>query len=292
VRPHMKYIIGAAVVLAALASGVAWAVTGSHDRSNALKRGVVTPVRFAPAGALPAASGLSGDPNQLLPELVAAYGGHAITEADFGQPLPGWTGTEDPNGSAPPEVTKGRWLYFTVKAPGEGAALQRPVWEGNIVAGALKERLHALGDRGLFAVNTSVAVPSGEILRNVGGGFGDVAFGQVFADGSPNALATDIRAAASGLGFKVDSVEVLHPLQSAPAVVLTTTDPKGFVSSADQYISQIFGGVAKYEGEYLEVRDPSGDPVFVQASAFRTGVGQRWIRKDLDQRWERPGQVP
>jgi hypothetical protein len=161
----------------------------------------------------------------------------------------------------------------------------RPVWEANLVIAALRDEVHATGaSDDVIGSQISGELPSGEVLPNIGGGIGDVVFGQAFSAASPAQVQSAIRRNAAALKLRIESIDVLTPLQAAPAVVASTSDLAGVVSNPDGVINALFGGIATYEGEYLELRDSSGSPFFIQASAFRTGVGQRWFRKDVDPR--------
>jgi hypothetical protein len=222
----------------------------------------------------------------MLTDILGRYGGSAIVKAYFGKPLPGWTGTEDPDVPLPPELRDGRWLYTTVNAKsGKGPDVARSVWEGDLVAGALRDELHLAHVHGdLIASNVSVLLPNGTLFPNLGGGLGTVAFAQSFSSPNDAELKASLRKAATDLNLQVLDVGVLHPLQSAPALVVQASEPTRFVEQEGLILERLFQPAARYEGTYLEARDSAGDPFFIQASAFRTGVGQRWIRPDLNPR--------
>jgi hypothetical protein len=242
------------------------------------------PVRYTERTGLVRPNALR-EPAEILAAIRERYGGSAIIEAKFGPPPDTWTGTEDPSIPLPRELVGGRWLYTTVAAPALGAAAVRVIWEANLLAGALREELHLAGIAGaLIAANVSVRLPDGTLHRNAGGGMGHVAYGQRFADGDPAAIEADIRRAAAKHGLKIESIEVFRPLQPAPAIVVRVDDPVAFLADSNLIVRDLFGGVARYEGQYLQANDRAGAPVFVQAADFRTGVGQQWIRPDLDPR--------
>lgn len=278
-RAKMVVALAVPAVLAAVA--VFAAVAGpSSSADHAVK-----PVRYT-AGSLNPASVRSGQPpGAVLRDLVATYGGRFLRPDSLaiGGPPAGWRPWEGAPASAP--LPDGIWVNGTVAIPALGASAVRPVWEANLVIAALRDRLHAGGaSPDVIGSQISGELPDGRMLPNIGGGIGNVDFLQAFSAASPGDVQRDIRRNAASLNLRVDSLAVLTPLQVAPAVVVTTHDVAGLIRNPDAVINALFGGIAKYEGEYLEVRDAAGSAVFIQASAFRTGVGQRWYRPDLDPR--------
>jgi hypothetical protein len=272
--------VGATLVAAAAVS-TAFALTALGSPRNQKHRAV--PVRYAVGKLALRSAGPGTPPGLLLRSIVGRYGGHAVATAGVGVggPPADWRPSE--GGSAAP-APQGLWVYASVPVKGLGAPAVRPVWEANLVVAALRDEVHAAGGSPeVIGSQVSGELPSSLVVPNIGGGVGDVVFGQRFAAAAPT-VAAGIRSRATRLGLRVLTVDVLKPLQAAPAVVATTNDPAGFVDAADRNVNAVFGGVAVYEGEYLEVRAASGSPVFIQASTFRTGVGQRWIRPDLDPR--------
>lgn len=251
----------------------------------------VKPVRYAESsGTIPRLS-TSQDPKEILAEIIARYGGTSILDSSFGGPLPGWTGTEDPSTPLPARLRDGRWLYTTVAGGANQPESVEPIWEANLVAGALRDELRLMNIKGdLIASNVSVRLPDGTVMKNVAGGMGEVAFGQSFFNASAGPIQAAIRTSAADLGLHIVSIHVLRPLQSAPAVVVSTNEPSKAVKEIDSIIRKLFGGPAEYEGQYLEIRDSSETAVLVQASSFRTGVGMRWIAKELDPRLRSLGQ--
>jgi hypothetical protein len=225
------------------------------------------------------------DPDVILAAVRARYGGSAILEARFGEPPPGWRGTDEPSKPLPVHLRNGRWLYTTVSATALGATSVRPIWEATIVASAVREELHLAGVRGdLIGAPVSVRLPSGKIQEHAGGGVGMAEFGQSFFADDDHTIEERIREAAKTLDLEVRSVDVLHPLQPAPAVVVATrSDPQEFVRRSP-LTHELFGGTPSYEAHYVEVRDPAGKPITILAGDFRSGVGMQWIRPDLDDR--------
>jgi hypothetical protein len=261
---------------------VATTVAVSATGASSTLSGKIRPVRYSRGSLRLRVSATA--PAFKLRAIVERYGGQAVRLGGvrIGGPPPGWKPTEDGTTAAPPA---GLWVYITVPASGLGAPAVRPVWEANLVVAALRDEVHATaGSPDVVGSQVSAELPSGVVEPNVGGGVGDVMYDQAFSPATPGDITHELRARAAQMDLRIRSIDVLRPLQAAPAVVATTSNPEGFIQVADGKIDQLFGGLAAYEGEYLEVRDSSGSPIFIQASSFRTGVGQRWIRPDLDPR--------
>jgi hypothetical protein len=231
----------------------------------------------------------SQPPGLLIREVVARYGGHAVSSNGLGVggPPAGWSPTEP--GSPSQAAPSGLWINGTVPVRALGAPAVRPVWEANLVIAAVRDELHAQGaSDDVIGSQISGEFPSGEVAPNIGGGIGNIVFGQAFSDATPAQAESSIRRNAAALKLRIIALDVLKPLQVAPAVVASTRDVAGVLSNPDAVINALFGGIATYEGEYLELRDASGSPFFIQASTFRTGVGQRWYRSDVDPRLPLP----
>lgn len=169
-----------------------------------------------------------------------------------------------------------------IKADDLAAGLVRPLWEADVIAGAMREMLHERG-RSLVGMNVHVVLPSGEV-SDYPNAVGNVAHDQVFAAGEPDDVVSELTRSAESLDLKVESIEILHGIQPAPAVTVTTSDPVYYVAHEDQIGRALFGGRARYEGEYLRVNDESGRPVVISGASFRTGAGHLWIRPDLNPR--------
>lgn len=221
---------------------------------------------------------------QLLERIATQYGGQALSRASIGEEPPGWTWVEDPSVPTPGRLANGLWLYTTVRVPADDHSAVRPVWEANLVAGALRDLLFVNGiTRDLAASRITLVLPTGEVLPGDRGGVGLVVRGQAFSDGSPSAVHNTITARASALGLDVVSVEILHALQSAPSLVVRTSDVQGFMERRDQITASLFGP-RTYEGYHIRAETPDGHPFFIQAVSFRIGSGQMWLRPDLDTR--------
>lgn len=262
---------------AALATGAVVAAGTAVARTSAPReQESIQPVRYAPTASNSLYRAYRADtPDAILASLVARLGASRIVEARVGKP-PSWA----QEAGAPPDAA---WAYFTVAVSSVGPEAKRAIWEADLVGAAAREAIPASGGPELLNSSLSLRLPSGETLPATGG-FGHVARGQVFAISDPATARANVRAGAAAQGLAVQRLDVLVPVQAAPAVVVTHADPEAFVANAGRIVHGVFGAPGTYEGLYLEVRDRQGEPFFIQANSYRSGTGRQWIRRDLDPR--------
>lgn len=273
IRSHRRWVATASLVL-----GTAGITGGALAASGAFARDQSSLVSYSHRGFLTPHAQTNVTPASLLSSIVSSVASPAISSVRLGGPPAGVRETDDPSIPNSAAFTKSLWLYVTVKASAlTEEATTKPIWLGNLITGALRDELYATGQSPLFSSLVSVDLPDGSQASDVGGGIGGIQLGQLFSPASDEEVKSQIQSAASVAGYVVDSVDVVHADQAAPAVVVTTSDPQAAAANPDEVLTSIFGPPGTYEGEYLEVRAEDGTLVFVQGSAFRTGVGQRWI---------------
>jgi hypothetical protein len=242
-----------------------------------------TPVDFAQNG-LSRQSTTKGTPDEMLGEILSRYGGTEIVGARLTGPPADFEPT-DGSVPTPPDFLAGQWLHTAVTAGSDGPEAVRSFWEADLVAGALRDAMHNYGNTPLYASEIDLQLPDGTVMTGASGGIGDVAYDQEFTgDVTADGLNHDILSVLVDAGLTIKSVAIINADQSAPAIVAETSDPAGFVAKADPTLVAAYGVPPRYEGYYLEVDDEAGAPVFIQSTSFRTGVGRRWVRPDLDPR--------
>lgn len=269
ITQRSRLVLIAAIVVATVAVGALRAA--SSPTGSGL-------TRYSHRGLLTPRAAIGVTPVSLLSAIVARIGGSSIAATSLGGPPVGVHETDNPSVPNSSAFTNSLWLYVTVRAPAlTPEATTKPIWLGNLITGALRDELFAAGQRPLFSSLVSVVLPDASQESDVGGGIGAIQAGQVFSSASDSAIRSQLSAAATSAGYTVDSIDVVHADQPAPAVAVTTSDPEAAAANPDEVITAIFGQSGTYEGEYLEVRAPDGTLVFVTGAAFRTGVGQRWV---------------
>lgn len=220
-----------------------------------------------------------------LRAVLKRYSGSTIGSVRLGGPPEGWRATEDDSIPVPDYMEGGIWAYFVVKARRpDPPSLVPAVWEAEVVAGVLRDKLHALGDHNLIGCEVSIELPSGRVLPDIAGGIGHVAFGQRFENPPVAGLIENLQSRVVAAGLRAQSIHVLTVDQAAPMVTATTDHPTAVARNPDRILNTIFGSPGTYEAEFLRIDDEAGNPVLMQASTFRTGRGNLWIRPDLDPR--------
>jgi hypothetical protein len=274
-RSRRLYVAGLCTCIV-LATGMPSASAPSDD--------AVTPVTYVlnSVAREPKIDYLGKSATELLPMIMDRLASERIVSGWVGGPPEGFEPT-DGSVPAPSDFEVGKWIYFEVSSPTDSGEALRSIWDADLVTGVLRDAMRANGEV-LYAAQISLILPDDTVVPNVAGGGGDVVFNQQFPTPSPDDAARSIIEAASSAGLVVESLEIVQLEQPAPALVVTTEDPKGFVDDAQGILNDIFGDPPTYEAYYVEVRDQAGQPVFFQATNFRIGAGHQWVRPDLDPR--------
>jgi hypothetical protein len=174
-------------------------------------------------------------------------------------------------------------VHLSVLVPDNDLDAILPFWHANLVVGDLREAMHTADpSRPLFGEAVTLVSSTGKIVNTINTNIGDIAYDQRFSDASQSVLSAAIHEGAAAAGVVVKSIAVFNGLDPAPAVVVSTSDPKAYMANADLNEEKIFRDSTTYEGIYLEVQDAAGDPFLISSSSFRTGIGQTWVRADLN----------
>ena len=179
----------------------------------------------------------------------------------------------------------GQWLRVAVDSNDGDSVKQR--WLAQLMQGAVDDLM-----RTNQATTSDVLGGAQLVDRNQSGktvvtplGHGGVVGGQLFESPSDEALRQQCQSAAEKYGLKVDSVQILHPLESALAVAMTVPDGPlhswtlGSLQGAiegDGPARRHTGVIPNVEGLYLELRSPSGRPLLKSSYAFRVPGGSAW----------------
>ena len=78
------------------------------------------------------------------------------------------------------------------------------------------------------------------------------------------------------------SIEVLHPRDAALKVVATIPTPEAMNGRLAELQSVLIGTPIQYEGVYLEVRLPDGNPIAKLWTTYRELAGAQSVRPDLE----------
>lgn len=252
-------------VIVALVIGVAFGVAGLLLRADFASSGKTSP-RVHPLAYThrsKAGAGIVTTPQAALDSVLAHYGGKFVVSGS----------AERRPGSHPGTV-----LNFELSTQGAGKDASRAQWETDIVAGAVADKLAGTLDK---VVSTTIGASDGSHPELVGG-MGDIVPDQNFSSASDTEIRASVLEELAKAHLTLISLDILRASQPAPAVVALTSDPPGAAKAANDTIRSMFGqDPPKYEGYFFDVRDRSGNSIFTQSAAFRTGAGRLSFSKSV-----------
>lgn len=160
----------------------------------------------------------------------------------------------------------------------------KEAWLAHLVVGAVAELIRTdqtnLGM--VLAGEITTRGSNGRVHTALLSGSGPV--GQRFNSPSDSALRERVAGVAAKYGLGVESVELLHPLDSALAVTLTV--PPGDVSwTINQLTDELLGSPADVEGLFVQLESPTGQPLIRIAYRERTRGGGGWFAPGQDDRF-------
>jgi hypothetical protein len=161
------------------------------------------------------------------------------------------------------------WAYLAAPRAGRSDVAQ---WETDLFAGGLRDAFCAAGGAPLvgYSVGGHVANVSDH----------SQAFGQRFPNPSPAAFRARAALIGRRYGFRVVSLRLLHPLQTAPLLVVETTrDRKPFVHDVPAIMDLLDprnGTALTFEGFLFEARDDKGAFVRVENVYRGEVMGGEW----------------
>jgi len=228
-------------------------------------RRAVQPVEFTPARA-PGAD--SVDPEGALASVMGHADASDVLAAAIGSPPSGWARANLP------------WLHFTVRVPAmkEGLDIE-PQWQADLIEGAVADLSGANADQAqnLGGSVVSAQLPDGTVVSDIGGGIGDVVHGQAFSSANDATLRAYVGQVLAEYGLDAVEVSTVRAFGVAPSVVAIAHDVSAFAPQYKGFVDSLVGSPPVYEGYYVEIRDPAGNPVLRASAAFRTGAGRLWI---------------
>jgi hypothetical protein len=178
----------------------------------------------------------------------------------------------------------GQWL--SVEVGGDQGHGVKARWLTRLVQGAVDDLMRTdepVTSDVLDGGQVSYADESGErVLRYTG--HGSVLGGQVFHSPSDEMLRQQVNDVAAAFGLTVESIQTLHPLETALAVTMDV--PAGPVDwTITDLEDAIEGSVPQVEGLYLELDSTSGEPLIQKSFAYRVPGGSMWFAPGQDDRF-------
>jgi len=161
----------------------------------------------------------------------------------------------------------------------------REVWLGRLIEGTVGDLVRTdhktLAE--VLGAEVVISARSGHLVtRQLGMSYSPL--GQRFNSPSDADLRQRAADVADKYGLKVDSVEVLHPLDSALAVTFTV--PPGPVSwTLYQLTNDLQGSPVDVEGLSIQLNSPSGRPLVHVANGERAKGGGGWFAPGQDDRF-------
>jgi hypothetical protein len=174
-------------------------------------------------------------------------------------------------------------------APDVDGSLTSTLWQADLAQGAIADRM--AGDQTNLADVVSdsgyvLSAPDGS-FSNVGGGVGDVAAHQVFdaqaSSVSDDAIINASNQTLSKFNVTPTTVRVIHPLGPALMVIGNVSSPDQLKDAFTRLSGALNGGGSEFEGWYLEIDGPKGEPLVRSSVAERAGIGRVWFAPGMDE---------
>jgi hypothetical protein len=161
----------------------------------------------------------------------------------------------------------------------------KELWLGVLVEGAVGELARTNHTTLARVLGAEVVTRSGSGRRETTPlGMGEAPVGRQFHSSSDADLRQRALDAAHEYGLTLDSVEVLHPLDSALAVTFTV--PPGGVSwTLTELDDALLGSPVDLEGLFVQLNSPSGRPLLIVENGQRIRGGGGWSAHGQDGRF-------
>lgn len=165
-------------------------------------------------------------------------------------------------------------------------------WESSLAQGAVTEMMHTGPEAANAVIGGSFThqhLPSGEV-RDLGGGAGFVATGQVFeSQTEPRdeiTVRSHVQQTLTNFDLTLARLRVLKPLGQAIAVTATIPPNADVTWTIDELRQALAGSPMIWDGIYLEIRDRDTDaPLIRSGVSYRTGLGGLWFAPGQDSRF-------
>jgi hypothetical protein len=185
----------------------------------------------------------------------------------------------------------------TTRAPMKGAGLgldarggkedRRAAWEQMLLAAVFRDRS---AERGLPRV---VWVSSPQMLGGASIAYRPPLRVRLFGRADGRRVAARIRRAASLSGASLDQLILLQPNGLAPVIRLRVRDPVRFLRERyERFLAALDEDRIHYEGEFFELVDREGRPIWRTYGVARIHWGGHWARSDLASCWRETTRRP
>jgi hypothetical protein len=161
-----------------------------------------------------------------------------------------------------------------VASLGSGTANVQALWQGHLLAGAVADVYEVRRFDRICRVRLTFVAPDGS-RDPVGGGLGSTVPNQLFDD-PPASLEEIATKAGAEFGLRNIQASTMRALRPAVALTATTDTPAESVNAVRQRgaLDKLLGCPRSHlEGDYLELRDGAGNPLYASGGARRAGAG-------------------
>jgi hypothetical protein len=123
------------------------------------------------------------------------------------------------------------------------------------------------------------------VMRTTDLGVGAAAFNQAFNSPSDDVLTKRVGEVARRFGLKVESVQVLHPLESALNVAFTVPDAAKMHWTIDDLRTALVGTTPDVEGALIQLNAEDGTSLLQAGGTYRTATGSLSFAPGQDTRF-------
>jgi hypothetical protein len=217
-------------------------------------------------------AGGSGGQQALLNQILAGMGStSAVSSGTI-------NATPPPNQSA----AAGQWLDLTVNEGITKSAEISGEWQAFLVMGAFRDLSSSNSYPVPVGLSTTAVTPSATAYDSGGStGLIDEPPSHTIPPTNTAALTAQIKSALTSNGLTSTSINYVQPDGTAVVVIASTTTPDQTVADIQQIQEATFGDLDSLEGEYFEVDDSSGAPIWIGAHATRLAGGIEWTSPSI-----------
>ena len=213
-------------------------------------------------------AGGSTDQQTLLNQVVSGLGSQSVVNSGSIDATP------PPNQTA----AAGQWLDLTVNEGSTKSAEIMGEWQALLVMGAFRDLSWSNGDPVPVGLTTMAVTPTATSYDSGGstGPLGDPPTHSIPTTNTTT-LTAQVTSALAANGLTPTSISYLQPDGTAVIVTATTKTPDQTVQNIQSIQSSMFGSLDSLEGEYFEVDDQSGAPIWIGAHITRLAAGIEWF---------------
>ena len=181
------------------------------------------------------------------------------------------------------ETRSGVWLYATIVGAAKDYRANYGRWQAFLAQGAVSARLTAAYPaQKLIGSSVDLQVPDGSMVPNIDGSIAsNSAPFTKFSDATDSEINDAVTALLPKFGLRLKTLDVFRPLDAAVKITAVVEDE----SKLDYQVGPLLYALNQpvpYEGVFLEIDSPTGEPLSIQLNAKRAGEGLNWFKPGQD----------